>query len=144
MSSLVDGLGRFWGWQHRVAHESMTGLANTAIDVHNAMVDGDAQLKPIDLDEDVYQRLAAEASKVIAPMAGAEQLEAAKDWYMTQTRAPETQAGQLGTSLSVWALGFLGGRKLIQTGVSKVAKEAAKKRGMAWAINTGMYLEINN
>ena len=118
----------------RVTAKAVVGLANTGIDLVNLGRDMDAQFKPIDVDEDVFGNLADIKARAIGSLAGEEKGKQAKEFLLRQTRAPETFAGEMTENTATFLLGFLGGRKLVQGGVSAISNGRALSQAGQWGV----------
>lgn len=123
-------------FQGRVAGKTLTGIANTGIDVVNLFRDLDDQFKPIDLDEDVYNSTITTVANKVADVTNPDRGAQAKAVLTSMTRAPESAIGEFSEDGATFLLGFLGGRKAIQAGVSGLTKGATLGRAAKLGIDT--------
>ena len=122
-------------FQSRVAGKTLTGVVNTGIDVANLFRDLDDQFKPIDLDDDVYRPAIQTAANTVADITNPNRGAQARDFLRSMTRAPESTFGEMGEDATVFMLGFLGGRKAIQSAIGATAKGAQAGRAMKYGVD---------
>jgi len=123
-------------FQQRVGAKALTGLANTGIDLINLTRDMDAQFRPLDVDEDFFGTLTEAQSKIVGSLAGEDQGRAAKEFLTNHTRAPETTGGQMTEDVATFLVGFLGARKVVQSGVSAISGARSLSQAGQWGVGT--------
>lgn len=132
MADLLDALGTFDGFRQRVAGRLVTDFANTGIDLVNAFRDEDAKLRPIDLEEDFFKTKAELAAQTIGALGFPQKGQAAKQWLLENTRAPESTAGKITEDMSVFIVGALGAQKALTGSLKAVRGVQTLGRGATW------------
>ena len=115
-------------FRNRVAAKTVVGVLNTGIDVTNLFLDVEDQFKPVDLDSDVFQPTIRRLANTVADVTNEDRGKQALDIMTSMTRAPQSSLVDMGEDSAVFLLGFLGGRKLIQSGIGLTAKAVGSAR----------------